>query len=111
MRVSFDQGGVRQTIHLRDIGFAVEAKLLPFKNSASGQRAHTHAVADKDDDIARLAVIGLVGKQALQLGLSSLEIAFAGADRRFGGRRRGSRGRRALRQQRRGNQAGRQKGG
>ena len=108
---------MRQKVHLRDIGFAVEAKLLPLKNPASGQRAHAHAIADEQDDIARLIVIGLVGEQALQLGLASLEIAFAGADRRLGGRRCGSRrgsrssGRRALRQQRRGDQAGCQKGG
>jgi hypothetical protein len=110
--VSFDQRGVRQTVHLRDIGFAVEAKLLPFKNPPGGQRADAHTVADKDDDIARLIIVGLVRLQPRQFGLPCFKIALAGVNRRFGDWRRDRRrGRRALRQQRRGDQAGCQKGG
>ena len=122
MRIGFDQGGVRQAVHLCNIGFAIDALLLPFKNTRGGQRGDAHAVTDEDDDIARLAVVGLVRLQPRNLGRASLQISFAGGERRRangpcggqdGGRRRGRRrrGRRILRDNRRGDQAGCQKGG
>ena len=70
--IGFDQSGVGQAVHLRDKGFPVDALLLPFEYASGGQRADAHAVADEQDDIARLAVVGLVRLQAFQLILSRL---------------------------------------
>ena len=122
MRIGFDQGGVRQAVHLCNIGFAIDALLLPFKNARSGQRGDAHAVTDEDDDIARLITVGRIRLQPGKLGCASLQIGFArrerrranGPRRRQGSRRRRSRRirrRRILRDNRRGDQAGRQKGG
>ena len=72
MRIGFDQGGVRQAVHLRDIGFAIDALFLPFKNARGGQCGDAHAVADEDDDIARLAVVGRIRLQPCKLGCASL---------------------------------------
>ena len=72
MRIGFDQGGVRQAVHLRDIGFAVDALLLPFKNAGGGQGGDAHAVADEDDDIARRAIVGRIRLQPGKLGCASL---------------------------------------
>ena len=72
MRIGFDQGGVRQAVHLCNIGFAIDALLLPFKNTRGGQCRDAHAVTDEQDDIARLAVIGLVRLQSCEFSCARL---------------------------------------